>query len=88
LKAFDIEQNDIVVSIVENSDADWSFGNDATQPLETRLIAFYEAYLPAVFRYDWVRIFVFAGLRGVGISQRYPRSRPPAALFRSGLAGR
>jgi hypothetical protein len=27
--------------------------------------------LPAIFRYDWVRIFVFAGLRGVGISQRY-----------------
>jgi hypothetical protein len=24
-----------------------------------------------VFRYDWVRIFVFAGLKGVGISQRY-----------------
>ena len=42
-----------------------------TKPLDQRLIAFYEAYLPTIFRYDWVRIFVFAGLKGVGISQRY-----------------
>src|SRR6266436_3660207 len=44
---------------------------DATKPLERRLIDFYEKYLPAIFRYDWVRIFVFAGLKGVGITQRY-----------------
>jgi len=44
---------------------------DATKPLERRLIDFYESYLPAIFRYDWVRIFVFAGLKGVGITQRY-----------------
>jgi hypothetical protein len=35
------------------------------------LVEFYESYLQAIFRYDWVRIFVFAGLKGVGISQRY-----------------
>jgi AcrR family transcriptional regulator len=45
--------------------------HDPTKPLEQRLIAFYESYLPAIFRYDWVRIFVFAGLKGVGITQRY-----------------
>src|SRR5260370_17913795 len=45
--------------------------HDSTQPLETRLIAFYEAYLPAIFRYDWVRIFVFAWLRAVCITLRY-----------------
>src|ERR1700676_2156977 len=45
--------------------------HDSSQPLENRLIRFYESYLPAIFRYDWVRIFVFAGLKGVGISQRY-----------------
>jgi len=44
---------------------------DPAKPLEARLIGFYESYLPAIFRYDWVRIFVFAGLKGVGISQRY-----------------
>lgn len=41
------------------------------RPLESRLKDFYKAYLHAIFRYDWVRIFVFAGLKGVGISQRY-----------------
>jgi AcrR family transcriptional regulator len=45
--------------------------HDPTKPFDQRLIAFYESYLPAIFRYDWVRIFVFAGLKGVGISQRY-----------------
>lgn len=44
---------------------------DPGKSLEERLIAFYEAYLPAIFSYEWVRIFVFAGLKGVGITQRY-----------------
>jgi len=37
LKACDIEQNDIVVSIVTNSDADWSFGNGRAQFLTGEL---------------------------------------------------
>jgi hypothetical protein len=37
LKACGIEQNDIVVSIVENSDADWSFGNGRAQFLTGEL---------------------------------------------------
>jgi AcrR family transcriptional regulator len=41
------------------------------QELEKRLIAFYQAYLPAIDRYDWVRIFVYAGLKDVGITKRY-----------------
>ncbi|CAB3787993.1 hypothetical protein LMG28138_02553 [Pararobbsia alpina] len=39
--------------------------------LEARLTDFYKVYLHAIFRYEWVRIFVFAGLKNVGISQRY-----------------
>jgi AcrR family transcriptional regulator len=39
--------------------------------LKARLTDFYTAYLRAVYRYEWVRIFVFAGLKGVGITQRY-----------------
>jgi AcrR family transcriptional regulator len=45
--------------------------HDSSRPLDKRLIDFYESYLSVIFRYDWVRIFVFAGLRGVGISRRY-----------------
>ena len=37
LKACGIEQNDIVVSIVTNSDADWSFGNGRAQFLTVEL---------------------------------------------------
>ncbi|MFS3137142.1 TetR/AcrR family transcriptional regulator [Gluconacetobacter sacchari] len=44
---------------------------DRTIALEQRLMQFYRSYLQAIFRYDWVRIFVFAGLKGVGITQRY-----------------
>ncbi|WP_082072799.1 TetR/AcrR family transcriptional regulator [Hyphomicrobium sp. 99] len=41
------------------------------RPLEQRLIDFYQAYFPAIYRYDWVRIFVYAGLKNVGITKRY-----------------
>jgi DNA helicase TIP49 (TBP-interacting protein) len=37
LKSIGIEQNDIVVSIVTNSDADWSFGNGRAQFLTGEL---------------------------------------------------
>jgi phenylpyruvate tautomerase PptA (4-oxalocrotonate tautomerase family) len=37
LKVCGIEQNDIVVSIVTNSDADWSFGNGRAQFLTGEL---------------------------------------------------
>jgi AcrR family transcriptional regulator len=39
--------------------------------LKSRLTDFYKAYLHTIYRYDWVRIFVFAGLKSVGITQRY-----------------
>src|SRR5260221_11324295 len=31
--------------------------HDRTKPIERRLIHFYESYLPAIFGYDWVRLF-------------------------------
>lgn len=48
---------------------DWL--RDRTQPLEARLRKFYKSYLSVIFTYDWVRIFFFAGLRGVNINDRY-----------------
>jgi AcrR family transcriptional regulator len=39
--------------------------------LKERLTDFYTAYVHSIYRYDWVRIFVFAGLKGVGMTQRY-----------------
>jgi AcrR family transcriptional regulator len=44
---------------------------DRSVPLRDRLVAFYTDYQGAVSNYDWVRIFMYSGLRGVGINQRY-----------------
>jgi AcrR family transcriptional regulator len=39
--------------------------------LADRLVAFYTSYLEAIDRPEWVRMFVFGGLSGVNINQRY-----------------
>jgi AcrR family transcriptional regulator len=44
---------------------------DRSRPLEERLIDFYHQYTRAIFHYEWVRIFMFAGLMGVNINRRY-----------------
>jgi AcrR family transcriptional regulator len=43
----------------------------AGRPLRERLIGFYTLYLAAVSTFEWVRIFVIAGLGGATTSQRY-----------------
>jgi AcrR family transcriptional regulator len=44
---------------------------DRSRPLEDRLVQFYLAYVERIFHYDWVRIFVFSGLRSYNITGRY-----------------
>lgn len=44
---------------------------DRSRPLVERLTEFYKAYTRAIFTYEWVRIFVQSGLRGVNINRRY-----------------
>ncbi len=44
---------------------------DRSRPLMQRLVDFYQAYTKAIFTYDWVRIFVYSGLKGVNINKRY-----------------
>ena len=44
---------------------------DRTLPMRERLIIFYHAYTDVVFQLDWMRIFLFAGLKGVDINRRY-----------------
>jgi AcrR family transcriptional regulator len=41
---------------------------DQAQPLRQRLITFYGRYTDAVFTPEWMRIYLFAGLRGVEIN--------------------
>jgi AcrR family transcriptional regulator len=45
--------------------------HDQSKPLPARLTAFYVQYAEVIDRYEWIRIFVFAGLHGVDICKRY-----------------
>lgn len=44
---------------------------DRSQPLEARLTRFYREYADQIFDYDWVRIFVFSGMKTFDITKRY-----------------
>lgn len=44
---------------------------DRSRSLESRLTDFYLQYVGRVFHYDWVRIFVFSGLKTFDITTRY-----------------
>lgn len=44
---------------------------DRSLPLESRLTQFYLDYVDRVFEYNWVRIFVFSGMKSFGIANRY-----------------
>lgn len=46
---------------------------DRSQPLAERMIRFYHEYADAIYDYVWVRIFVFSGLKGMDINNRYLR---------------
>ncbi len=44
---------------------------DRSIPLRDRLIRFYLAYARRTLTYEWVRIYMFSGLKGVGLNPRY-----------------
>jgi AcrR family transcriptional regulator len=44
---------------------------DRSRPLEARLTQFYCEYSDRIFNFDWVRIFVFSGLKSFDINARY-----------------
>jgi AcrR family transcriptional regulator len=44
---------------------------DRQLPLRERLTRFYLAYARRTLTYEWVRIYMFSGLKGVGLNPRY-----------------
>jgi AcrR family transcriptional regulator len=46
---------------------------DRAQPLRARFQRFYEAYTDAIFSREWIRIYLFSGLKGVPINRWYVR---------------
>ena len=52
--------------------AEWTdLIGDRARPLRDRLIAFYQVYARDVLTYDWIRIYMFAGLADEDINRRY-----------------
>jgi AcrR family transcriptional regulator len=44
---------------------------DRSVPLEERLVRFYQGYAKVILNYEWVRLFMFAGLKGLDFNARY-----------------
>ena len=44
---------------------------DRSRPLAERLNEFYNAYTDVIFNREWMRIYLFSGLKGVDINRRY-----------------
>lgn len=44
---------------------------DRSRPLRDRLIQFYGCYTDAIFHPDWIRIYLYSGLKGEEINARY-----------------
>ncbi len=42
---------------------------DDTRPMRDRLLEFYAAYTAVIFKPEWLRIYLFAGLRGIEINR-------------------
>ncbi len=43
--------------------------SDRKLPLRDRLVTFYERYTEMIFELEWLRIYLFSGLRGLGINK-------------------
>ncbi|AVO45967.1 TetR/AcrR family transcriptional regulator [Phreatobacter cathodiphilus] len=44
---------------------------DRCRPLRERMLSFYAEYTAAIFTYEWMRIFMAAGLAGEALNRRY-----------------
>lgn len=44
---------------------------DRSRPLRERMLTFYGEYTSAIFTYEWMRIFMAAGLAGEALNRRY-----------------
>ena len=44
---------------------------DRSKPLRKRLVSFYQDYASVILTYEWVRLFMFSGLKGLDFNTRY-----------------
>jgi AcrR family transcriptional regulator len=58
---------------------------DRSLPLQQRLTEFYRDYAHTIFNRTWMRIFFFAGLKGLDINTRYINRVMHGAIFYQGI---
>jgi AcrR family transcriptional regulator len=57
---------------LERWNPDWdALLGDRSKPIRTRLQIFYESYTDAIFTRQWMRIYLFSGLKGLEINRWY-----------------
>jgi len=57
---------------VDRWDPTWeTLIEDRSIPLEARLKHFYREYAKAILNYEWIRLFMFAGLKDLDLNARY-----------------
>lgn len=57
---------------LERWNPDWdALLGDRTLPIRTRLERFYRSYTDAIFNREWLRIHLFAGLKGLALNRWY-----------------
>lgn len=67
-------------------DNEWeSLLADRSQPLRERLTAFYQAYVKVLFTPQWMRLYMYSGLAGIGFNRRYIARVERLILKRIGL---
>jgi AcrR family transcriptional regulator len=44
---------------------------DRSIPLRARMVRFYQLYAQTILSYEWVRLFMFAGLKGADLNRRF-----------------
>lgn len=45
--------------------------SDRSKPLRQRMVDFYQDYARVILTYEWVRLFMFSGLKGLDFNTRY-----------------
>jgi AcrR family transcriptional regulator len=69
-----------------NWDASWEERlADRSRPLRERLLEFYRDYVGVLFTPEWIRLYMYSGLAGIGFNRRYIARFERLILKRIGL---
>jgi len=71
---------------IGNWNSGWEQGlADRSRPLRERLVEFYTDYVRVLFTPEWIRLYMYSGLAGIGFNRRYIARFERLILKRIGL---